>query len=534
MGMLDLADLTARKRDNQANYESENKSMPSLQLDQLDRESRVLFSETMTILEGWWDEKAGLLRQAPDATPLPGPDAVHMVRESAMYALGLLMRNQPGDKDRANRIINLVLANQIDEPGQPYHGTFYRYPEEPPPPARSLIWRDYDPNWREFIGNTLAIILDEFSAELEPGLEERLNKSIKLIIAGTLSRPLPASYTNIALMKAFMLVYAGDRINNPEWTNLGESLAEEIYALFSETGCFEEYNSPTYYGVDLKALGMWVTFSTSPRLRELGNRMEGLLWQEIARFYHAGLKNMSGPFDRSYGMDMRKYVTSVGISMRLGLGKELAALPDTNVAAKDFQAEHKNDLVSSIWAVAVGVRIPEEARAIFTNFSGERSVERLIQKSPQRVATAWLSENVMLGAEDASGIKPVWNQYHLATIHWRSTNNDVAWLKLMNFLPADARVEKNSLKIKSFVSPGLGGGERVFIFRVYTPDAPEGVKIEPDHWQFPGLSVHFETNAEGPFVSQNGLFTDIRFEANHKDGGFHIFFNLTVEAQPLS
>lgn len=505
----------------------------TLQLDLLDRESQALVSETMAILDEWWDEAVGLVRQAGDFEPLPAPDAPHMVRESAMYALGLLMRGQTGDKTRANRIINVVLDNQFNEPDQYYHGTFYRYPEEPHPPARSLIWRDYDPNWREFIGNGLAIILQEFSSELEPGLEDRLNTALQRIIAGTLSRPLPADYTNIALMKAFMLVYTGDRFNNPEWLSLGEQLAEEIYALFNETGCFGEYNSPTYYGVDLKALGMWVTFSTSPRLRELGRRMEELLWQEIARFYHAGMKNMSGPFDRSYGMDMRKYVTSVGISMRLGLGKELAALPDTNVEAKNFQATHKNDLMGAIWAAAVGVRIPEDARAIFTSFSGERSVERLIAKSPRRVATAWLSENFMLGAEDATGSKPVWNQYHLATIHWKSTNNDVAWLKLMNFLPADARVEKNHLDIKSYVWHGLGGDERVFVFRVYTPGAPQGITIEPDRWQFPGLVIAVETNIEGPFVSQEGSFTDIRYEANHKDGGFHIFFNLTVEEQAL-
>lgn len=501
--------------------------MTSLRLAQLDHEGQALLKELLSILDEWWDEKVGLIRQAVDESALPPQDALHAVRESAMYALGLLMRGQPGDKERANRILNKVLDYQFDEPDQPYHGTFYRFPEEPHPPAHSLIWRDYDPNWREFIGNGLALVLQEFSSDLEPGLEARIDIALQRIIEGTLARPLPATYTNIALMKAFMLAFVGDRFKNSEWVKLGEDLAEEIYSLMSETGCFEEYNSPTYYGVDLKALGMWVTFSSSARLRELGAKMEELLWLEIARFYHAGMKNMCGPYDRSYGMDMCKYVTSVGISMRLALGRELAALPDTNVGAKHFYAEHKNDIVSAVWATAVGVRIPQAALAEFTKFSGERSVERVITKSPRRVATAWLSENLMLGAEDASGSKPVWNQYHLATMHWKSTRNEVAWLKLMNFLPADARVEKNHLQIKSYVWPGLGGEERVFIFRVYTPDSPQAVKIEPTLWQFPGLSVTVETNIEGPFISQNGPFTDIRYEANHKDGGFHIFFNLS-------
>jgi hypothetical protein len=506
--------------------------MTSIRLVRLDNEGQTLLKETLAILDEWWDEKPGLIRQAVDEVALPPPDALHAIRESGMYALGLLMRGQPGDKERANRILGKVLDYQFDEPGQPYHGTFYRYPEEPHPPAHSLIWRDYDPNWREFIGCGLAIILQEFLADLNPGLEARIDIALHRIIDGTLARPLPATYTNIALMKAFMLVFVGDRFKKPEWVKLGEDLAEEIYRLMSETGCFEEYNSPTYYGVDLKALGMWVTFSSSPRLRELGAKMEELLWFEIARFYHAGLKNMCGPFDRSYGMDMCKYVTSVGMSMRLTMGRELAALPDTNVEAKNFNAEHKNDLMGAIWAAAVGARIPQEVREVFTKFSGEHSVERVITKSPRRVATAWLSENLMLGAEDASGSKPVWNQYHLATMHWKSSGNEVAWLKLMNFLPADARVEKNHMQIKSYVWAGLGGEERVFIFRVYTPNSPQGVKIEPARWQFPGLTITVETNIEGPFVSQTAPFTDIRYEANHKDGGFHIFFNLTAEETP--
>jgi hypothetical protein len=220
--------------------------------------------------------------------------------------------------------------------------------------------------------------------------------------------------------------------------------------------------------------------------------------------------------------------------MRLAIGRELAPLPDTNVAAKDFTAEHRNDLMGMISTVAVGVRIPQDARNVFTNFSGERSVERLVTKAPRRIATAWLNENVMLGAEDASGSKPVWGQYHLATMHWKSTGNEIAWLKLMNLLRADARVEKNHMHIKSKVLHGLGSEERVFIFRVYTPHAPAGIKIEPSNWQFPGLNVQVETNIEGPFVSQSGPFTDIRYEANHKDGGFNIFFNLIVEETSLN
>src|SRR4051812_42287894 len=90
--------------------------MPSLKLEELDQECQSLVSEAMAILDVWWDEKVGLLREADDDQPLPRPDAVHMIRESSMYALGLLMRSQEGDEARANRIIKLALTYQFNEP----------------------------------------------------------------------------------------------------------------------------------------------------------------------------------------------------------------------------------------------------------------------------------------------------------------------------------------------------------------------------------------------------------------------------------
>ncbi len=499
---------------------------------QYERESPVLIAETLAILDEWWDDAVGFLRQADDAHPLPPPDAPHMIRDSVTYALGLLMRQGPSDLDRANRIIRQALDYQFDEPQQPYHGSFYRFTEEPHPPRDALIWRDYDPNWREFIGATLVIVLAKFRDSLEPGLEGRIDRAFRLLISGTLERRLPATYSNIALLKAFMLVFSGEHFGNPAWTALGESLAEEIYSLFSENSCFEEYNSPTYYGVDLHALGMWISFSTSPRLCELGGRMEALLWQEVARLYHAGLKNICGPFDRSYGMDMRKYVTGVGMSLRLEFGKEFAPLPDTGLEANNFEGNHKNDLTGAFLMAAVGVRIPPEARPDFLLFRGERAIERIITTTPRRIATAWLAQNMMLGAEDASGTRPVWNQYHPVTIHWRLKCNEVGWLKLIHNLPLDARVDKNRLSVKSFVWHGLGAQERFFIFRIFAPASyPGQVKVEPDHWRLPGLVVRMETNTESPRVTHDGAFIEIYYGANQMDVGSHIFFNLTAEWQ---
>src|SRR5205814_204105 len=134
---------------------------------------------------------------------------------------------------------------------------FRRAPEEPTPPAEAVIWRDYDPNWREFIITTLALVLLAYSEQLPGALVEKMDVAMRRAVAGARTRDLSAAYTNIALMYAFMLCFAGKRFADPAWFAEGERMAREVYRLFKQHDAFAEYNSPTYYGVDVYALALW-------------------------------------------------------------------------------------------------------------------------------------------------------------------------------------------------------------------------------------------------------------------------------------
>ena len=82
-----------------------------------------------------------------------------MLPQTAWYAVGLLLRDGAGDRDRAVRALGTVLDHQYDAPGQVWHGTFTLVHEIPPPRAGARMWVDYDPNWRQFIGCTLLLVL---------------------------------------------------------------------------------------------------------------------------------------------------------------------------------------------------------------------------------------------------------------------------------------------------------------------------------------------------------------------------------------
>ncbi len=449
--------------------------------------AQQLLDASLAWADEYWDEAFGLLWASDDGPAPSGTPLFHTVRSSLWYATGLLMRRQHDDLARALRILDKVLDYQFDAPGMPFHGTFYRAPEEPHPPALPQIWQDYDPNWREFIMSTYAVLLIEFEALLPAALQARIDTALRRAIEGSIARDLRPGYTNIALMFAFVLCFAGNRLGQPDWIARGEHMAQQIHDLFAPNQTFDEYNSPTYYGIDFYALALWRRYpAVSAVLAPLGAIMEAQLWRETALFYHAGMRNFCGPYDRSYGMDARRYIAALGLWMALELGLDAAPLPDLS---GPFQ--HQHDLALGPLVALLGVAIPADVLAGFKNFGGDRFVTRTISSNPERVATAWLSDDYMLGAEFTSRSLLRSDQLHAATLHWRHHGQDgLNWLRVcFRGRPIDARATEHTLLVESdseialeFCAPGY-----------------ENVDFRAQIWDLPGMRLQIDCDA--PYIT---------------------------------
>lgn len=498
-------------------------------LETLDPHVRELVLASLNRTDQYWDERASMLWSVKPGSPVPTKkpeltgyqkeiksrlrtDLNHDVRRTSYYALGLLLRDRPGDAQRAIKALNAVIDQQIDRPGQLCHGTFYRSPEESPPPTnpQDLVWTHYDPNWRQFVGTTLAIIIEEYESKIPEVLIGRMEKALERAVEGETHEFRSQhrgrsggpedkgleNYTNIALMHAFLWTYAGDRLKRPDWIVAGEEFAETIYTDFVRFGTFEEYNSPSYYGVDLFALALWRVYGPTELLREKGAEIEAELWKDIAAHYHSGLKNMAGPYSRAYGMDMTTYTQLTGLWLRTLLDTELSPLPKTG----DFDyAPH--------FAI-LGTLIPEEAMVHFKRFSGERLIRRVI--TPQRVATSWIGQNYILGAEEttltrlvASRGEPAAHQYHPVTVHWKTPAGKIGWIKLIDASRLDARAEKGKLSISCI-------GDATF--RISCAGI-NNVTPQRDLWTLPGLSVSVETDALDSKITQGDDYVDILYLA---------------------
>jgi hypothetical protein len=267
----------------------------------------------------------------------------------------------------------------------------------------------------------------------------------------------------------------------------GHALAESVVQRRERQGAFDEFNSPTYYGIDLYGLALWRTCAVSSRLREWGASMETALWAETALLYHAGLGNQCGPYTRSYGMDLHRYVGAVALWLWPVIGRNLTPLPELDASAID----HGHDLCLGPTIALVGSAVPEHITPWFAAFPGPSRVERLVSERPRRVVTAWLGTDLMIGAEHNDQGWSAWHQYFPATIHWRGSGGDVGTVRFVHNGPTTARAEQDQLTIEAGAARD-GTTNPTFLVEVDDFDASA---VTAERWDLPGLGVDIETDA---------------------------------------
>jgi hypothetical protein len=439
---------------------------------------RQLFDACLEATDPLWDPSVGLVEHPAEE--------YHPVRASSRYAVGLLVRDDDGDRDRAAATLDAVLDYQFtEEPDAVYFGTWARTPAEHHPMDDPTEWEDYDPNWREFVGTTLALVHDEFAGRLPEDLRERIAEAVRTAAAGTLDRDVTPAYTNIALMRAFLLQWTGDLDGDQMLAQIGQEYADEIHELFGPHETFCEFNSPTYNRVTLNALAQWVIGTGSETtFHERGEEMERALWEQIGQFYHPGLGQLGGPYSRCYRMDTWDDVAYV----RLAAGREGDDLPLP--AADADPVSSGGTLLTTV--VQSWARAPDDVCSALRSFGGESRVERTVGcGDTEYAATAWHGEHVALGGfeclrgphENGS------DQYHTGTFHWRVDGDNVGWgrVRVPGEEQPDARADQGQLRVQRRNSESVR-------FELRAPGLDVN-GIRETEWSLPGLTVELQSNA---------------------------------------
>ena len=501
-----------------------------------------LLQQALADFDARWDEETGLLCSRSEGRER------HATRESAFYALALLLRQEPGDAARADRILRSVMALQLLCPGEIWNGTFAESLEDSRPVRAAVdvsrltaearwqgdviwtrvlsafaarlqadpelknreeelsgllsaslrdvfpvVWETYDPNWREFIFSTFALILEEFETLLPAGTVGAMENAAREGLSGARFRAesgLTPLNTNVRVMHVFFFDAFARRFHDENLRRYAADYAARFTEEYLQYRAVAEFNSPTYNGVVLSYTGLLREKGGSPEVRRMGEILEDGLWRNLADFYNPAMGTLCGPFSRAYGLTMEG--TALPLLMYLGLD----SLPVDPAPAFGPETESAGVLCFS------EPKIPAEVRPLLTEPRPERQVTCRFRELAERgepgdnhslcTATAWITDRLMLGA--MAGSTNTSHQLHSTVALWRNTFGSVSGLRLRR---SDARGRLRHLRTVFFdtaAEPGrIFGTVRneaqepvICHFEIESPAAAEGIYRE-GVWQADGL-----------------------------------------------
>ena len=446
---------------------------------QLSVKQRNLLRQSLRDFDSRWDENFSLLRSEENGF------SYHGTRESAFYALALLIRQQRGDLERAVRIIHAILDLQLLSPGQIWHGTFPYGPEYAPPVKSPLeisaltplarwqgdvlwgqftaafrerlrrqdalrdasdnildqlsaalhevfpvVWETYDPNWREFIFASFALILEDFDcflpAETVTAMERAALEGLKGARFRAESGLTPLN-TNVEVMHVFIFDAFSRRFQDPELAAYASGYASRFSRDYQKHHAVAEFNSPTYNGVVLSYAGLLRARSRLDTVRRMGEMLEEGLWQDFAEFYNPAMKTVSGPFSRAYGLQ----IDGTAFPMLIYLGVD--GIPEEQEPPFGPETESASVICCSEVTIPGSVQ-----RLLLASSAEERTVRKEFRELAERgepgknrslcTATAWITDHLMIGA--LRGSTNTSHQLHAAVVHWRNPKGAVSGMRL--------------------------------------------------------------------------------------------------------
>jgi hypothetical protein len=170
-----------------------------------------------TMHDQLWDDDRGMVK-------LYG---LHLVRETA---LGAFVDLENGNTVRAERALREVLKHQYPgEVDSRWAGTFKTHAEQPEAGssdadgrARTTQWRDYDPNWRQFLAVILWVTERLYGHVLPEDLRTAMQRAVTLAARSEPVDRIAPEYSNIALMQTWL----ADVTSHP--STLLEHVAKQI------------------------------------------------------------------------------------------------------------------------------------------------------------------------------------------------------------------------------------------------------------------------------------------------------------------
>ncbi len=390
-------------------------------------------------------------RYAPGV--VPGVDVsslnLHAVRETAN---GAFLDLQDGNVDRAVIALRSVLALQYPLSDRPWSATFPTSAEQPEPPGDEAVeWLHYDPNWRQFLGVTLALSAIVHGPSLPTDVTAGITDALRRCVAGEPDDRIPSWYTNPNVMHAWLQGHVasitGDRkLRAAAHTRLAVPMERLL-----RYGDVDEYNSPTYDGIDLLAIGLWAMYPPTEGFADAASTMLPAIGKRISTLYHRRFGTSCGPYIRAYGLVPTAYVSLSGLLY------SVCGEPDDLVLPAPITADtvHVHDLYF--------LPLLEHLAPVLTphlSLSDVTSERRHVQRFRDSVAESLLRPDLAIGWDQGRRHEASLGQYVPFTAHLAETDGTTTAFAVM-LPPETAWVDVERVDDLEFVVRAAGRDGKV-------------------------------------------------------------------------
>ena len=156
-----------------------------------------------------------------------------------------------------------------------------------------------DLNAIEFGTQSMGPLLLRYRDKLPAGLERELVPHLRAAFLAMERHQVKVSYTNIFLMKTVNMILISQAIGDKETEAKGRQQLNDWVDYTRQAG-IHEFDSPTYYSVDLNSLYMGYLYTPDPALRARFKTILDYFWTDIAANFFPGRDKVSGPYSRDY------------------------------------------------------------------------------------------------------------------------------------------------------------------------------------------------------------------------------------------
>lgn len=225
-----------------------------------------------------------LWKQIASEPPAPGLDI------QTLFSYALVLCEADVHLDRLERIADLAARMQFLKRGSYDDGNFFWYYRQ-----RQVV--DRNAGTFAMRGGSLLWLRDRDRIP-EPA-RTKLRQVLEHATDGLITRRVRPAYTNIAIMRAADLILLGESLDRPDAVVRGKRGLGEVCLDIDRRG-IAEYDSPTYFGVDLLSLQALATFARDKQARRQADALLKLFWSDIAANFFTPSRRLAGAQSRTY------------------------------------------------------------------------------------------------------------------------------------------------------------------------------------------------------------------------------------------